>query len=124
MGALFLYRPSQSSVNIMKILLVIALFGAIQARPDPWFYHGLPHVPLVYTVPPSKSSPATCAKTKQEKKSHALKELPPILPTTPLQERNARLRLMPKLIHGCTMVDTMADGVDTMDLDIMAITVS
>merc|ERR1712223_1728893 len=31
---------------IMKILLVIALFAAVQAKP--YFYYGLPHVPVVH----------------------------------------------------------------------------
>merc|ERR1711981_959349 len=37
--------------NIMKLLLAIALFGAVQARPEPWHYYGYPYVPLVYTHP-------------------------------------------------------------------------
>merc|ERR1712020_239409 len=48
----------------MKILLVIALFGAVQAKPDPWFYHGLPHVPLVYTHPLVKAAPAAPCKNE------------------------------------------------------------
>merc|ERR1711881_329055 len=78
----------------------------------------------------------TYVKMKQEKKLHVLKELLPILPTTPLQERNARLRLNQrlrlKLILGfitlaiTDILDIMVmdmdldtDGVDTTDTDIM-----
>merc|ERR1711956_28330 len=54
-----LYKHSQSSVleKIMKVLLVIALFGvAVQAEADPGFVYtvGYPHaygLPLVYTHP-------------------------------------------------------------------------
>merc|ERR1711956_87472 len=53
------YKHSQSSVQekIMKVLLVIALFGvAVQAEADPGFVYtvGYPHaygLPLVYTHP-------------------------------------------------------------------------
>merc|ERR1712223_2256367 len=45
-----------------KFLLVIALFGAVQAKPEPWFYHGYPHVPLVYTNPITQVVPASPCK--------------------------------------------------------------
>merc|ERR1712018_568352 len=51
MGIIFVQAVTElGTESIMKILLVIALFGAVQAESDPgFFYHT--GVPLVYTHP-------------------------------------------------------------------------
>merc|ERR1712193_497462 len=47
MGVTFVLAITELGTKIiMKILLVIALFAAVQAKP--YFYYGLPHVPVVH----------------------------------------------------------------------------